>query len=72
MIHGVMQQHGGIVHVQSELGIGTTIRLHLPMADRASVELESDLFDDAGAARDCRSMAIAEEDLRNIGDHCSP
>jgi CheY-like chemotaxis protein len=33
MVFGTMQQLGGAVHIDSEVGIGTTIRLYLPRAD---------------------------------------
>jgi PAS domain S-box-containing protein len=29
-VYGAVQQHAGIIHVRSELGRGTTIRMHLP------------------------------------------
>ncbi|MDP2292828.1 MAG: ATP-binding protein [Actinomycetota bacterium] len=32
MVHGFVQQSGGFVDVRSELGVGTTVQLHLPRA----------------------------------------
>jgi len=33
--YGVVKQHGGLLHVQSELGVGTTFELWLPRAESA-------------------------------------
>ena len=39
-IHGIAAQAGGTVHLYSEVGFGTTVRVYLPLAD-ASAELSS-------------------------------
>jgi len=33
MIYGMMEQHGGRVEVESEVGVGTTLRLLFPLVD---------------------------------------
>jgi signal transduction histidine kinase len=33
-VHDVVAEHGGSVHLESHVGIGTTVTLHLPMAAR--------------------------------------
>jgi signal transduction histidine kinase len=35
MVHGLVEAVGGRVEVDSTVGRGTTVRLHLPMAARA-------------------------------------
>lgn len=35
MVYGLMKQHKGMVHVYSELGQGTTVRLYFPVAEDA-------------------------------------
>ena len=34
--YGIMQEHGGKMHVQSEVGVGTTFRLEFPGVSRAA------------------------------------
>ncbi len=38
MLHGIIQQHDGQVHVQSEVGQGTTFTIHLPVHSTANAE----------------------------------
>ncbi|CAN5897341.1 hypothetical protein BH11MYX4_BH11MYX4_24030 [soil metagenome] len=33
---GIVEQHGGLLHVYSELGVGSTFNVYLPVADRAA------------------------------------
>jgi CheY-like chemotaxis protein len=33
-VHGTMHSHGGAVSVESDLGVGTTVRLYFPVANR--------------------------------------
>jgi PAS domain S-box-containing protein len=47
--YGIMQEHGGKMHVQSEVGVGTTFRLEFPGIPRV-VAAEDDAFRDTGRA----------------------
>jgi PAS domain S-box-containing protein len=38
MVHGIMRQHKGAVHVYSEVSTGTTFRLYLPVGDDQPAE----------------------------------
>jgi PAS domain S-box-containing protein len=35
MVHGIVHQHGGLVHVESRPAAGTTVRVYLPLAHEA-------------------------------------
>jgi PAS domain S-box-containing protein len=47
--YGIMQEHGGKMHVQSEVGVGTTFRLEFPGVSRAT-GAEDEAIRDAGSA----------------------
>ncbi len=38
MVYGLAQQHGGFVQVQSEVGVGTTVSLFLPLLEQPAEE----------------------------------
>ncbi len=40
---GIVERHGGHIELQSELGIGTTFRVHLPLDARVSETAQSAL-----------------------------
>jgi len=58
-VHGVLQQHGGAVEVESELGKGTTFRLYLPLALQAP-EAASPVVA-AGATGRLRILLVEDE-----------
>jgi PAS domain S-box-containing protein len=47
--YGIMQEHGGKMHVQSEVGVGTTFRLEFPGVARPAVANDA-VVEDAGSA----------------------
>jgi two-component system cell cycle sensor histidine kinase/response regulator CckA len=48
MVYGLTKQHGGFVHVYSEVGVGTTVKVYLPRSpDAAVVAVAPDARDDA-------------------------
>jgi signal transduction histidine kinase/CheY-like chemotaxis protein/PAS domain-containing protein len=65
-VHGVIQQHGGTIHVYSEVGKGTTFRLFLPRVE-ASAEPEP-VAEPAAVAAGHETILVAEDEsiVRNL------
>jgi CheY-like chemotaxis protein len=36
MVHGIVRQHGGAIHVRSVVGVGTTFEIYLPQVETAT------------------------------------
>jgi two-component system cell cycle sensor histidine kinase/response regulator CckA len=76
MVYGIVRQHGGFVHVYSELGVGSTFRIYLPVSLEAvkSPERAPDIRPVRGGtetilvAEDHEGLReIARETLANLG-----
>jgi len=64
MVYGFVKQSGGHVHLYSELGHGTTVRLYLPARDDVSIAAKP-LAKAAGAtAAASRTVLVVEDDQR--------
>ena len=61
MVYGFARQSGGTVTIESELGKGTTVRIWLPAATDAAVEIESD-GPGATATRHALKVLLVEDD----------
>jgi PAS domain S-box-containing protein len=53
MVYGIVRNHGGSVHVYSELGRGTTFKVYLPLAEHEAGESDESSFlvPEGGTAR---------------------
>jgi two-component system, cell cycle sensor histidine kinase and response regulator CckA len=61
MVHGIVRQHGGAIHVRSVVGGGTTFEIYLPQVETAA---ETGGADEAGApaARGHETILLVEDE----------
>ena len=68
-VYGTVKNHRGLITVYTEVGLGTTVRLHLPLADSDAPLSERG---DDGAGRSVRSLCIMvvddEELVRDLAE----
>ncbi len=64
-VYGIVQKHGGLVHVQSELGGGTTVEIYIPVAARLATD--SDDKAESRPPRGTETILIAEDEERVRG-----
>ncbi len=65
MVYGFVKQSGGHVHLYSEVGHGTTVRLYLPARDDdVSVAVKPSAKAVAGPATTGRTVLVVEDDQR--------
>jgi signal transduction histidine kinase/ActR/RegA family two-component response regulator len=62
---GVVEQHGGLIHCYSELGVGTTFKVYLPAYDRRAGEVGSKL---AGSVPQGSERVLIAEDEAAVRD----
>jgi CheY-like chemotaxis protein len=66
MVDGTVRQHGGLVHLYSELGVGTTFKLYWPVAEQPATGVGAKL---AGPVpQGAETVLVAEDDpaVRNL------
>jgi PAS domain S-box-containing protein len=66
MVYGIIKQHNGFVEVESEVGMGTTIKIYLPVAERAEEAIQP--VDLPVATGGTETILVAEDDetVRNF------
>ena len=60
VVHGIIQQAGGTIAIESEVGIGTAIRVTLPQVD-APIERIEDIA--AACSRGSEKIVVVDDDL---------
>jgi two-component system cell cycle sensor histidine kinase/response regulator CckA len=61
-VYGIVQKHGGMVRVQSEVGRGTTLEVYLPVAARLATDLGDKL--ETQPPRGTETILLAEDEER--------
>ncbi|MES2609147.1 MAG: ATP-binding protein [Pseudomonadota bacterium] len=62
MVYGFVRQSGGHVRVQSEVGVGTTMRLYLPRHDGQVLDDASDNLSEAVQQGDGETILVVEDE----------
>ena len=60
--HGIVTQHGGMVHAYSELGVGSTIKVYLPAHERRASDVGTKIAGEVPIARGGEQVLLAEDD----------
>jgi CheY-like chemotaxis protein len=63
-VYGIVEQSGGHVTVESELGVGTTFSVFLPLVDEAPEDADAQPAAPAAKGGDARTVLLAEDDVR--------
>jgi two-component system cell cycle sensor histidine kinase/response regulator CckA len=70
MVHGLVKQHHGFVHVYSEVGQGTTLKVYFPTARAESVDAASSGYEgeDESAWEGTETILVVEDEaqIRNV------
>jgi PAS domain S-box-containing protein len=65
-VYGIVQRHGGFVHVYSEVGKGTTFKVYLPVADRDASDVGSKVEEPVVGGTETILVAEDEERVRAV------
>ena len=61
-VYGIVQKMNGHIEVESELGVGTTMRVYLPVVDEIETEVES--TEDSPLLTGTETVLVVEDDAR--------
>lgn len=61
-VYGIVEQHGGFVHLYSELGQGTTFKVYLPVDDRAATTPGEPTREEAPRTHGGETILVAEDE----------
>jgi PAS domain S-box-containing protein len=61
-VYGIVQQHGGLIHVYSEVGHGTTFKIYLPADERAALHTDVRNAIDEAHLGGLETILVAEDE----------
>ena len=64
-VYGIVQQHSGMVHIYSEPGEGTSVKVYLPVTSRLASEVDSKISKSKTSSRGCVLVSEDETLVRN-------
>ncbi len=67
-VYGIVMGAGGRIDVYSELGIGTTVKIHLPATAADATEIEPDASDNSGGHGEIVLVVEDEPDVRRMAE----
>jgi PAS domain S-box-containing protein len=65
-VYGLISQHDGFLHVDSEIGRGTTFEVYLPKGERSEAAIESTTSDAPPAGTETILLAEDDESVRKL------
>jgi signal transduction histidine kinase len=64
--YGIVKQHGGMLHCYSEVGVGTTFKIYLPVAARAARSVGPKLYPRISGGRERVLVGEDDADVRAV------
>jgi signal transduction histidine kinase/ActR/RegA family two-component response regulator/PAS domain-containing protein len=65
-VYGIVQQHEGMIHVESEFGVGSTFKLYLPLVERKATSPRQSSTSEIQGGTERILIADDEPPIRNI------
>ncbi|MFW6050474.1 MAG: ATP-binding protein [Myxococcota bacterium] len=65
-VYGITKKHGGMIHVYSEEGVGTTFKIYLPITEQEAVRVGSEVRPAPPRGHETILLAEDEEQVRTV------
>ncbi|MDG4594235.1 MAG: ATP-binding protein [Candidatus Contendobacter sp.] len=66
MVHGLVEQSGGFIHLHSKVGQGTSIHLHFPAAEAVDTDVQAGTSAELARSKPRRQTILVVEDERAV------
>ena len=67
-VYGLVKQHGGLIHVYSEIGQGTIFKLYFPLVERVASAVGHEIDGPIRGGRETILLAEDDEFVRNLNE----